>query len=280
MRLKKLLVAIILLVLVAPILQAQNTEQELVDKFFERTKVKHTYKTAWLSVHFSMNRINRNNEYNSFATNTSEQLSNASLNWLNLAPAFGLDFGLLFKEKFAWSLGGEYWLKLSDELSGNIDYLATGSTIENPSSEIQVYGLYTGLQYYFFNHPRKIEHVQSLALRAGSSIGYYVANWDLWPDYQNLNLATGSPTTAENTTFKGSAPGLKVTLGADYPVNIFGLVLGADLSYLYLNFKNVAWYNSSDEEVVVSYTGTPEGRVDLNLSGFTGKIELKRFFSW
>ncbi|MBN1213547.1 MAG: hypothetical protein JXA92_13330 [candidate division Zixibacteria bacterium] len=280
MRLKQILVVAILVVLAAPLLQAQNTEQDMVNKFFERTKTKHIYKTAWLSVHFSMNRINRNNEYNTFATLTSEQLNNASLNWLNLAPAFGVDFGLLFKEKFAWSLGGEYWLKLSDEISGDVDYLATGSTLENPSSEIQVYGLYTSLQYYFYNHPRKVEHLNSLALRAGGSIGYYSVSWDLWPDYQNLNLSTGSPTTAENTTFKGSAPGFKFSLGADYPINIFGLVLGADLGYLYLNFKNVAWYNSSDEEIVVSFTGTPEGRVDLNLSGFIGKIEFKRFFSW
>ena len=280
MRLKKFLAIVILLALLAPILQAQTTEQDMVNKFFERTKTKHTYKTAWLSVHFSINRINRHNDYNTFATLTSEQLNNASLNWLNVAPAFGLDFGLLFKERFAWSLGGEYWLKLTDELSGEVEYLATGSTLDNPTSEIKVYGLYTSLHYYFFNHPKKIEHLKSLALRVGGSVGYYAASWDLWPDYQNLNLTTGTPTTSENTTFKGTAPGLKMTLGADYPINLFGMVLGADLSYLYLNFKNVAWYNSADDEIIVSYTGSPEGRVNLNLSGFIAKFELKRFFSW
>ncbi|MDD3732477.1 MAG: hypothetical protein PHU88_08905 [candidate division Zixibacteria bacterium] len=280
MSLKKLLVALILLIMVTPVLQAQNTEQELVNKFFERNKTKHTYKTAWLSVHFSMNRINRNNQYNSFATHTSEQLTNGDLNWLNIAPAFGINFGMLFKERFSWSLGGEYWLKIGEELSGDIEYLATGTTIENPSSEIKVLGFYTDLQYYFLNHPKKLEHLKGLALRAGGSIGYYMVNWDLWPEYQNLNLATGEPTAMENTTFKGSAPGFKVTMGADYPINVFNLVIGADLSYLYLNFNNVAWYNDSDEEIIVTYTGTPEGRVDLNLSGFIGKIELKRFFSW
>jgi hypothetical protein len=48
---------------------------------------------------------------------------------------------------------------------------------------------------------------------------------------------------------------------------------------MYLNFKNVAWYNDQDQEIVASYTGDADGRVDLGLSGFRAKIELKRFFS-
>ena len=53
-----------------------------------------------------------------------------------------------------------------------------------------------------------------------------------------------------------------------------------DANYLYLNFGNVAAYNSSDQEIVATYSGEEDGRVDLGMSGFRGKVELKRYFSW
>jgi hypothetical protein len=52
------------------------------------------------------------------------------------------------------------------------------------------------------------------------------------------------------------------------------------MNYLHLNFKNIAWYNTNGEEIVVSLNGTEDGRVDLGLSGFRGRIELKRYFNW
>jgi len=281
MRFKKFIMAIILLTLITPILlQAQDTEQEMVDKFLQRTTAKHISKTGWVSVNFTVNRINRHNDYNSFTTLVSNEINNGDFNWLNTAQSFGIDMGIVFKDRWAWSLGGEYWLKMSEELDGSFNYLATGGTIENPSSDIQVYGIYTSIQYYFFNNPHKVDHITGLALRVGSTVGYYEAKWDLWPEYENLNLTTGTPSATENTTFKGTAPGLTINMGFDYPLNVFGMVLGADFSYMYLNFNNVAWYNSSDEEIIVSTTGTPEGRVDLGLSGFRAKFEVKRFFSF
>ncbi|MDF1543823.1 MAG: hypothetical protein P1R58_01830, partial [bacterium] len=80
--------------------------------------------------------------------------------------------------------------------------------------------------------------------------------------------------------FKGNAPGLSAGFGMDYPLNFYGLSFGADMSYFYLNFTNVAWYNSIDQEVVASVDGTEDGRIDLNFSGVRGKLELKRFFNW
>ena len=56
--------------------------------------------------------------------------------------------------------------------------------------------------------------------------------------------------------------------------------IGVDFGYMYLNFKNIAWYNSADEEIVVTYNNSEDSRVDLGLSGFRGKVELKRFFTW
>ena len=123
------------------------------------------------------------------------------------------------------------------------------------------------------------EHVAKLTVRVGGTAGLYVANWDLWPEYRNLNLATNAPVNA-NTTFRGTAPGLTFNFGVEYPVGWAGLVAALDMNYLYLNFKNVAWYNASDEEVVVTYNGTADSRVDLALSGVRGKFEIKRYFNW
>ena len=74
--------------------------------------------------------------------------------------------------------------------------------------------------------------------------------------------------------------GFGVFTGIDYPLGIFDLAVGVDVGYLYLNFANVAWYNSQDEEVIATYTGDRDGRVDLDMSGVRGKVEIKRFFSW
>ncbi|MFZ5981309.1 MAG: hypothetical protein ACOYVF_11820 [Candidatus Zixiibacteriota bacterium] len=281
MRFKNFITALILLTLVIPVLSlAQNTEQEMVNKFLQRTESKHITKTGFVAVNFTVNRINRHNEYNDFTNQVSNEFTNGDFSWLNTAQSFGLDLGMVFKDRWAWSLGGEYWLKMSDELDGSFTYLATGDDIDNPSSEIQVYGIYTGIQYYIFNHPHKVEHITGMSLRVGGTVGYYEAKWDLWPEYENLNLTTGVPATSNNTTFKGTAPGFTIGMGLDYPLNLFGMVFGADLSYMYLNFTNVAWYNNEDEEIIVTTNGTPEGRVDLGLSGFRAKMELKRFFSF
>ena len=59
-----------------------------------------------------------------------------------------------------------------------------------------------------------------------------------------------------------------------------GLVLSGEASYLHLNFTNVAWYNSVDQEVVATYGGTDATRVDIALSGVRAKINLKKYFSW
>jgi hypothetical protein len=52
------------------------------------------------------------------------------------------------------------------------------------------------------------------------------------------------------------------------------------VSYLYLNFTNVSWYNSQDQEIIATVDGTEDGRVDLDFSGVRGKVEIKRYFSW
>jgi hypothetical protein len=257
------------------------SEQDVINQYLKKTEKKHTRKLGWLSLDFGLNRINRDNDYNKFANYSSHYFSETSIPWLNQAKIFGIDAGVVLQERFSWSIGGEYWLKFGSDKPGTYTYQPPGAApVETEiKSEIKVWGLTTGLDYYFYGHPTLGDKLQALALRAGIKLGYYQASWDLWPEYQNLNLATQEP-AEENTTFKGSAPGLMVHVAADYPLGIWNLAFAADVGYMYLNFSNVAWYNSQDQEVVVTYAGTTDTRVDLQLSGIEGKIQLRRFFSW
>ncbi|UCC45289.1 MAG: hypothetical protein JSU65_05055 [Candidatus Zixiibacteriota bacterium] len=283
MRLWKVLAAVLILALSAGSLTvAQDTEEDFIARYLQdkpNKAVKEKQKVGWASVSFGMNRINRENDYNTFATLESEWITGGSLSWLDRALFFGGEAGTVFAKKFYVSLGGEYWLKLGEELTGTFFYTRTGVPLTNPASEIKVMGAYLGAGWYLYNPPAVKEHVTRLTVRIGGTAGLYVANWDLWPEYRNLNLATNTPVNA-NTTFRGTAPGLTFNLGAEYPVGWAGLVAALDVNYLYLNFKNVAWYNASDEEVVVTFDGTADGRVDLALSGVRGKFEIKRYFNW
>jgi hypothetical protein len=272
-----LMVAILAVVFVAPPASAQTSEQDIVNKYLQKAEKKHTYKLGWASFYFQGNRVNRDNNYNRFALYTTPQFSNGQISLLDQALSFGADFGLIFQQKFAWFVGGEYWMKQGNSISGDVVY--NSQTITDPSSELKIFGLYTGMQYYLMNPPSPTQLLTGLALRVNGSVGYYSASWDLWEEYQNLNLSTAA-TEGENATYKGSAPGFSIGFGVDYPINFWNMAIGADMNYLYLNFTNVAWYNSQDEEIVATYGTTPDHRVDLQLSGVRGKVELKRFFSW
>ena len=269
---------LLLLVGSAPVFAGQ-TERDIVDRFLARAQKKHTHHLSWVAGNFGMNRINRQNDYNAFASYQSSNFSNGSLEWLGEAKSFGLDFGLVFAQKIGLSIGGEYWLKVGENKSGSFYYTPIGDSVTNLKSEIQVWGVTTGVQYYLFNRPTVTEQLTKLAVRIGGSVGYYQASWELWPEYQNLNLATSTP-EATNIAFKGSAPGFMVNIGGDYPIQWNGMIIGADIGYMMLNFKNVSWYNSQDQEVVATVDGTSDGRVNLDLSGVKGRIEVKRFFSW
>jgi len=266
----------------ASLLSAGETEQDIVNRYIKKAEAKHTRKISWFAANFTLNRINRNNDYNRFAIYSSDHFSNTTIPWLGEAKSFGVDLGLVFGKRFAWSLGGEYWLKLGMHQTGSFDYnppAGSPTVVTDLVSEIKVYGISSSIQYYLYNPPSKLDMLNNFAVRVGGSIGYYQASWDVWNEYQNLNLATSAP-TGDNTTLKASAPSFSFNVGVDYPLRFFNMALGVDLSYLYLNFNNVAWYNALDQEIIATYDGTPEGRVDLGLSGIRGKVEVKRYFKW
>ncbi|HOP07186.1 MAG TPA: hypothetical protein PLF13_07845 [candidate division Zixibacteria bacterium] len=261
---------------------ASDDEQILVNRFLKQAEESHTNKLTFASFNFSMDRINRNNDYNSFATYTSQQINGASFNWLDNGFSVGAEVGMVFKERIAWSVGGEYWFKMGETISGSYIYdspLTTATTVDNPTSEMWLLGFTTGAWYYPFEHPTVRNGLTKLSLRVGGNVGFYTVNWDLWDEYASLNMATEN-VAGNNISFKGTTLGFNVGVGGDLPIKFWGLTLGAEVAYQYLNFTNVAWYNTTDQEIIATYNGTTDGRVDLDLSGLRGKIEIKRFFSW
>ncbi len=282
MRLRFTLIALFTSLVMLVGLATAETEQEIVNRYLNKTVAKQTSRLGWASFNCSVDRINRHNDYNDFAVVESAKLGNNSFAGIYRGISLGADFGMVFHKRFAWSIGGEYWLKQGQTLPANDTYLqlSTGTTVaSDPKSELKVFGLTSSFQYYVFNPPVAGQGLSKYAVRLGGSVGYYTATWDLWPEYENLNLSTGAP-VGTNTSFKGTAPGFSFGVGADYPIGIWDLGLAADAGYLYLNFGNVAWYNTNGDEIVASIDGTAKGRVDLALSGIRAKVELKRFFNW
>lgn len=278
----KFIAALLVAVMVGACAWAGETEQDIIDRYTKKIASKHVQHRGWFSANFSVNRINRDNDYNKFATYQASNLSNGEFNWLNTSQSFGADFGLMVSPKIAWTIGGEFWGKFGQTLNGTYTYTppASGSVqITDPASTISVYGVTTGMQYYLSNAPQTGAPQTKLSLRVIGNIGYYSAKWELWDSYQNLNLATSTP-AGINSSFTGQAAGFSIGMGGDYPIKVWGLLLGADMSYLYLNFKNVSWYNSAEQEIVATYNDTPEGRVVLGLSGVRGKVQLKKYFTW
>ncbi len=276
------LTVFVLLVAFCGMSMATDKEQELIDQFLKKNEVKHIQKLGWMSIGFSFDRVNRHNDFNSLANKLNTQLDGGRFSWIDNAKAFSAEFGTLAAKRLAWSVGGEYWLKVSQSVSGTVTYSPAGgvpAVLTNPSSEIKTYGFYTSLSYYLKNAPKPAQLPTGLSVFVGGTAGYYSMSWDIFPEYQNLNLSTAT-TDGANTTFKGSAPGFSAHFGVEYPIRTGGLVLTGEASYLYLNFTNVAWYNSIDQEVVATYANTADSRVDIALSGVRAKINLKKYFSW
>ncbi|MDF1545979.1 MAG: hypothetical protein P1R58_12875, partial [bacterium] len=199
---KIILIAVFAVFTLSSVPTMAETEDEIVGRYFKKMQKQHVRKLAWISANFSTNRINRHNDYNDFATVETNNFNNGSVGWLGQANSFGVEFGSVFKEKFAWSLGGEYWLQMGQNQEGDYSYTPTGglqTSVTNLQSEIEVYGLSTGLQYYFKGNPTVAEGLSELSFRGGVTAGFYQVSWDLWDAYPNYNLTTANTSTSSNT---------------------------------------------------------------------------------
>lgn len=256
-------------------------EQAIVNKYLQKVETKHKEKLGWFSVNYTLNRVFRDNDYNYLMEAENNRLTGAKFGFLQYGSSIGLEGAMIFKDKFAWTIGGEFYLPMGDEIQGSFTYDSPSgpTTVDNPRSRMTVYGFSTGGQYYFFNNPSGRDHLTSLAARAGGTIGFYAVSWNLFQEYGNLNLATSAPVST-NATYTDNALGFTANVGVDYPISFGNLVLSADFSYVHLNFDKVSWYNTQDQEIIASYNGSETGRVDLKFSGGRAKIQLKKFFSW
>lgn len=279
-----LLLAGVTLIAVAATAAPTPKEQELVNQFLKKTEKKHRpKKLGWVSANFTVNRVNRYNEYNSFTKHVNSNLSGGQFSALSQVGAAGLEVGVGMNRKLSWVFGGEYWLKSGDKISGTVNYAPPSGSgpvaLTDPESKIQVYGAYTGVNYSIWNPRAAGDVLNGGSAWVSGNVGYYQVNWDLFPQYENLNLSTAAP-DGSNTTFKGNAPGFSLGAGVDFPVGFGGLSFAAEANYLHLNFSNVAWYNTADQEVVATYGDGPDTRVDLKMSGVRARLSLKKYFGW
>ena len=176
MRLKVALVAMVLALVFGMELATAETEQEIVNRYLQKTVAKHTSKLGWASINFSVDRVNRHNDYNDFTIVESAKLTNGTFSWLDQGFSFGADFGMVFEKRFGWSVGGEYWMKQGETLPGGDTYLqlSTNTTVAaNPKSELSVFGVTTSLQYYLVNPPTVIEKLTKWSVRVSGGVGYY-----------------------------------------------------------------------------------------------------------
>jgi hypothetical protein len=260
-----------------------DTEDEIIAKYLKKAEKQHKHKVYFASVLFAYGKLPTYGDYTTFYHYANSNINPGSpLTGIWRSKQLGLNIGIMTSKNTSVRLGFDYWLKLGSAVSGDFDFgieplgLQQGFDL---SSEIQVMGITGGVEYHIMNPPNNEGVINSINVRIGGGAGFYWAKWDIWSGASSINLATETFET-NIEPLKGSAPGASVWLGADYPVGLLGLVLGADINYLYLNLDDVHSYNSIGEELYVSFSGNPDDCVTLDLSGLRGCVELKRYFRW
>lgn len=276
-----LLVAIFLFTTVAPVLA--QSEDEIVARYLKKAEKKQRQKVGLLTAGFSYGKLSDGSDYNTFRDYANANISPGQpLEGIWRSKQFNLGFGMMLSPRTTLRLGFEYWLKMGNSKTGTytmgIAPLGT-QTDFNLQSEVQLYGITSGVDYYFLNPPSRDGIFNTLALRLSAEAGLYIASWDIWEGASSFNLAT-SNFEDNREALKATSPGGTISLGADYPTPVFDMLLGMDVSYTYLNFTKVKSYNSVDEELYVSYSADGEDRVELDFSGLRGKVQLKKFFRW
>jgi hypothetical protein len=258
-----------------------ETEDEIVARYLKKAEKKHKSKVGFVSASISYGILSNGNDYNKFRSFANSNISpGAPLDGIYRSYQFDANFGMMVSRNAAFKLGFEYWLKMGSSNTGDytmgIEPLGT-QTDFNLVSEVQIYGINGGVDYYFLNPPDMNGQFNSIALRLGLDAGIYFANWNVWEGVSAINLSTQT-SEANSDPLKSTAPGASLMVGADVP--ILGFLLSANAGYQYMNFSSVKAYNSIDEELYVSYSNNIDDRVELDFSGFRSKLEIRKFFKW
>lgn len=288
-RIVALLAGLFLLIAVAPVFS--QTEDEIISQYLKKTekkqKVQGSAKVGFFSFSLSYGKLPNENPYNSFYKYANANITNlGGPEWPLLgiwrSKQFGASFGMMASRRVGVKVGFDYWLKMGSRTQGDFEFDMQPLGVQNDFdlvSEVKVFGVKAGFDYYIYNKPDKMGVINSLSFRLGFEGGYYFSNWDIWQGSSSYNLATQTY-DANTSAMEGNAAGFAVSIGADYPIRFFGLLVGVDASYIFLNFKNVHGYNNVGEELYLTYSDNNDDRVNLDFSGPRAQIQLKRFFHW
>ncbi len=289
MHFRQILAVIALFSIILTVPAYCQTEDELIGKFLNKAEKKHIKKVGFVIINGSYGKLANNSDYNKFADGVTPWIasldgSDSRVDGIYRSKEFFAGFGVMTTPKLAASLGFAYWLKLGSDKTGN--YNLSLVNVDDPNdhenfnlkSEVQVYGILGGVDYYLMNPPDRDGALPGLALKVGLSGGYYFASWDVWNGFSGYNLYTETQSVIQGN-LTGSAPGGSVRIGAEFPIRLAGLVIETSANYQYLNFTKMKWYNSYDQEHVVIHDADLS-RVELDLSGPRAQFGLKRYFSW
>jgi len=262
-----------------------QTEEEVIAKYLKKAEKKQErlQKTYFATISGSYGKFTDETDYNKFHVYANANINpGGPVEGIWRSKQFSASMGTMVARNIAVSLGFEYWLKMGGETVG--DYTLQISPLGDMDdfsvrSEVSVYGISSGVDYYLLNPPDADGIAKSLGIRVGGGLGYYWTKWELWQGVSSINLSTGFEETAVEP-LKGSALGFQGWIGFDYPTGIWGLVVGLDANYLYLNFSDVKSYNSLGEELYATYSDSPDDRVELDFSGPRGKFQIKKYFRW
>lgn len=267
----------------------ESTEQEkaIVNKFLGRSKEKkHIRRTGYVAVSVNGGLLD-GGDYDRFSAYNNSNIYRTDggtdvLGQLSNSQELNVEFGLMTGERSAFSLGMAYWLQNGSSNQGDfvlgVEPLGTQNAY-TLRSEIKVYGVSSGGEFYLTNPPDVRGEFQGLSVALGADVGYYFTKWSLWEGTGNINLSTGlfeqvsDPLTGQSLGFGGS-------LRFAYPTGIFGAALGLEAGYTQLKFSEVSWQNASGESIYATYSNNASDRVELDFSGFRGKFELRKFMSW
>jgi len=253
-----------------------DTEEDIIAKYLKKTEKKHVTKLGFASASFGYGRLGNIDYYQSvnFAASSDAASLNGTLNPIEgiwRSNEISLNFGLMVAQRFALSIGFDYWLKMSTD--ANVDYTATIGVLEveesyDTPSNVDVYGFNAGVSYYLTNPPTPDNGLAGLAVKVGGGGGIYMTKWNFWQD-QNEDA---EPVSA-------SAPAFWLQGGVEYPIGFLDLVIGADGRYFFLNFNDLNSYNEMSGDMELTYSSTGN-EYELDFSGLRAQIGIRRYFKW
>jgi len=281
---KKLIPVLVLLFAFSVAVSAfGQTEDEIITKYLKKMEKDRKHKIYYGSLSFSYGKLPGESDFNAFSNYANANIGpDNPLTGIWRSKEFSANVGMMVSRNTSFQLGFEYWLNMGDNKTGDYDFgispLGTQDDY-NLVSQVKVYGVTAGFDYHLTNPPDNEGIVHGLNLHVGCGGGVYFSEWEVWNGASSFNLST-SVAEENSEPLNGTAPGVSFWVGSDYPVGFLGMLVSANVGYQYLNFNKIHSYNDIDEELYMSYSSNPDDRVELDLSGFRGKFEIKRYFRW